>query len=165
MTLERHGRTGTEAQLVGKGVLWWLVIMLSSCNLIQLGVREKNCTATQTTESLKGGPFRRLDGAATHMGGVATDTPRGRSMGSDAIGHITACEWRRGNFDAVRRQNAQLRRALGSCTLRLRGKPNAGSGMALRNRAEVALIASSNRTRAVAPSVDGAWQSSVVCLG
>ena len=165
MTLERHGRMDTEAKHAEKGVPWLLVIILASCNLIQLGVREKNCTATQTTESLKGGHFRRLDGAATHTGGGATDTPRGHSMGSDAIGHITACEWRRGNFDAVRRRNAQLRRALGTCTLRLRGKPNAGSGKALRNRAEVALIGLSNCTRAVAPSVDGAWKSSFMCLG
>ena len=155
----------TAARHAEKGALWLLAIVLASCNLIQLGVREKNCTATQTTESLKGGHFRRLDGAATHTGGGATDTPRGHSMGSDAIGHITACEWRRGNFDAVRRQNAQLRRALGSCTLRLRGKPNAGSGKALRNRAEVALVGLSNRTRAVAPSVDGARQNSSVCVG
>ena len=102
----------TAAKHAEKGALWLLVIVLASCNLIQLGVREKNCTATQTIESLRDGPFRRLDGAATHAGGVATDAPRGRSMGSDAVGRITACEWRRGNFDAVRRQNAQLRRAL-----------------------------------------------------
>ena len=155
----------TAAKHAEKGALWLLVIVLASCNLIQLGVREKNCTATQTIESLRDGPFRRLDEAATQTGGVATHTARGDSMGSDAIQHITACEWRRGNFDAVRRENAQLRRALGGCARQLRGNPNARSGMALRNRADVALVGLSKRTRAVAPSVDGAWQSSVVCLG